>query len=131
MGRWIVEQAINFRTRLHVRGLASEYDTWRLAALLRDEAEILHRADADPVTIHRPERPPLIVLPCDLPPHRLCQVLPEELCHAHYGHGMGALLRQLAPEDRHIERLARVWDWKEEALAREFARVWVYGDESE
>jgi hypothetical protein len=129
MARWIVEQAKNFRVRLGVRGIADEGDTWRLAALLRDEAEILYTSAPAPAYIYRADRPPLIVVPHDLPPTCVCQVVPEELCHAHYQHGMGALLRQLAPDNCAIERLARVWDWKEEALAREFARVWVYGDE--
>lgn len=118
---WINRVAAEARTRVGADEIPSEADLLRL--LEEDGVRLYHEPVAVPSCVLT-ERGPVITLPLDWRGEEGDRTLPHEAGHAMTRPGGGSLLRFLWPDDPKIERLARLWDRRDEIYADAFAAAW-------
>jgi hypothetical protein len=124
VNEWVEERAAAIRLALRIPGFPEEADLYRLIDWL-DGCVVLRWAEVSAgYCVHREDHRGVITLPRRVPDREVDRILAEEIGHYLLTHGMAALLRQMAPEDARILRLARRWEWRDEVLAREFVQAW-------
>ncbi|HTE18796.1 MAG TPA: hypothetical protein VK689_10510, partial [Armatimonadota bacterium] len=124
MNRWVEERVEAVRLALRIGGFPADEDLYRLVEWLDGCVVLRHGAVPVGMCVHREDHRGVITLPLGLTGPERDHVLAEELGHYLLTHGMAVLLRQTAPEDLRLYRLARRWEWHDEALAREFVQAW-------
>jgi hypothetical protein len=124
VNRWVEERVEAIRMALRIREFPAEVDLYRLVEWLDGCVILRHGAVSTGRCVHREDHRGVITLPLGVAGAALDQILAEELGHYLLTRGMGALLRQMGPEDRRSLRSARRWEWRDEALAREFLHAW-------
>jgi hypothetical protein len=124
MNRWVEERVEAIRLALRLREFPEDGDLYRLVEWL-DGCIILRQAPV-PVgmCVHRDDHRAVITLPEGVSGPERDLVLAEELGHYLLTCGMAALLRGMSEDDPKVLRIARRWEWRDEALAREFVQAW-------
>ncbi len=124
MNRWVEERVEAIRLALKIVGFPAEADLYRLVDWLEGCIVLRHSPVGIGMCIHRDDGRAVITLPQGVERRELDHILCEEVGHYLLTCGMASLLRQLDPADPQVRRLARVWDWRDEALVREFVHAW-------
>ncbi|MGV3719834.1 MAG: ImmA/IrrE family metallo-endopeptidase [Actinomycetota bacterium] len=124
MDTWIEERAEAIRLALGISGCPNSQDLLRLVDWVGTVR--LRWGDTDLASCsHRPGGWKVITLPAELAERELTLPLAHEVGHALLSLGAGSMLRQLAPADFRVERLARRWDAQDERRANDFVLAWL------
>lgn len=118
---WITKRAVEARQLVGAGTHPTERDLLQLAELAG--VTFIHAAVPCPYCTHT-ARGPVIVLPHYWRGDEDDWFLAHEVGHALLKPGGGNLLRFLWPGNPRIERLARLWDSRDEAYADHFADAW-------
>lgn len=124
MHPWIEERVTALQLALGIHTFPSHEDLARLVEWLGTIELRQADVDAGRCAHYGPERQ-VITLPRRLAGQTLTLELAHEVGHALLTVGMGALLRQQAPECFAVERLARAWDRQDERRAHDFVLAWL------
>lgn len=118
---WIAELAADSRRRLGVSDTPTEADLLRLIDL--HGVTLICAPVGCPYCVHT-ERGAVIVAPLWMHGEGHTAALAHEVGHGLTRPGGGNLLRFLWPDNPRIERLAKLWDSRDEAYADRFAQAW-------
>ena len=118
---WVQREADAARLRLGVEGFPTEADLLRLTEAIGVR---LRHADVTCPYCFLTDRGATITLPLSWRGEENDELLCHELAHAIFPQGSGKLLRFLYPGNPRMERLARIHDAKDEAVAEAFVRAW-------
>lgn len=119
---WITELAAEARRHVGVTDSPTEADLLRL--IDHHGVTLIHAPVSCPYCTHT-ARGPVIVAPLWMHGEQHARLLAHEVGHGLTQPGGGNLLRYLWPGNRRIERLARLWDARDEAYADQFADAWL------
>lgn len=124
MDTWIEERCEAIRLALRIAGFPELADLLRLVDWLGGIVQLRHTRGAGARVIHFKDGTKSITLPVRLGERPMCEQLAHEVGHVLLTAGMGSLLRQLAPGDAQVERLARRCEAQDERRARDFVLAW-------
>ena len=124
---WVEQYVTGLRRELGISGRPSELDLCRCVEYF--PRVLLRSADVETAfCAHREDGGATIILPRRLAGRTWERALCHEMGHAVLTRGMHRVLSQCAEGDARMLRLARVWQWKEERIARAFASAWLADD---
>lgn len=124
MDTWIEERCEAIRLALRIGEFPELVDLLRLVDWLGAIVQLRHTRGAGARVIHYRDGSKSITLPLRLGERPMCEQLAHEVGHVLLTAGMGSLLRQLAPGDAGVERLARLCEAQDERRARDFVLAW-------
>lgn len=124
MDTWIEERCETIRLALRIGEFPEVTDLLRLVDWLGANVQLRYTRGAGARVIHFVDGSKSITLPLRLDERPMCERLAHEVGHVLLTAGMGSLLRQLAPGDVGVERLARLCEAQDERRARDFVRAW-------
>lgn len=109
---------------LRIGEFPDSVDLLRLVDWLGAIVQLRYTRGAGARVIHFKDGSKSITLPLWLGERPMCARLAHEVGHVLLSAGMGSFLRQLAPGDAGIERLARLCEAQDERRARDFVLAW-------
>jgi hypothetical protein len=124
VNRWVEERVEAVRLALRIREFPEEGDLDRLVEWLDGCIRVRYSPVEVGMCVHREDHRAVITLPEGITGPELDLILAEELGHYLLTRGMAALLRGMSEEEPRLLRLARRWEWGDEALVREFVQAW-------